>query len=374
MTAPKVTFDFFDMTPPNESYIQMAGGHGSPSNSNSKRPEKITISSSTSDMKLIDSTSSINSLFDNVGNSYSKNTTTATSPVISRVDSNFFSSGTNSAANSFANPYLVPRLSPLEFTSLVNEKLISQHEKLVIMLSGLPASGKSTISRQLKNYINATSNFTAEIYNAGNVRRMNKSFDNSDYFKPDNVQGKIDREKYADITVNNLINDLNSNVIQVGFLDATNTTIERRKRMMDIISKNTTNTWVAIMDVQCTSKRFINFNISGKAHNNDYKGRNYAEAVRDFKKRSEHYYKVFEPITSEELELYPLAVYLKIVNCGESFELKNVDPGFKEYSQLYKVISEFASQYYENEGKRYTEAVDAFYNNSINAANFVHFG
>ena len=39
-----------------------------------------------------------------------------------------------------------------------------------------------------------------------------------------------DRELYATITVNNLINDLQSNVIDVGFLDATNTTLERRQK------------------------------------------------------------------------------------------------------------------------------------------------
>jgi len=358
------------MSPPTDSHFAQMG----PSDSKAKiRPMPIntqtrfadrSISESSTDsnspMINVDSTSSVNSLFDNVTNThqYSRSTTTSTSPILSRNQLSYWNT------NSFTNPSSLSKLTESEFSSLVNQKLLQsqQPEKLIIMLSGLPASGKSTTSKQLKKYINDHTKFTAEIYNAGNVRRMNKNFDNSDFFDPNNVQGKLDRELYADITINNLIHDLNSNVIQVGFLDATNTTVARRQRMMSIMAKNTTNTWIAIMDVECNDKKLLHFNINGKAHNKDYQNKNYIESIKDFNLRTKHYYKVFEPITCTELQGYPISIYMKVINGGETFKFSSIDPEFEESLALFTVLSDFCSKYFEMEGKRYFEAVDAFYN------------
>lgn len=305
---------------------------------------------SPTDIKFINSSSSINSIFDTPGPTPSFAQTTTITPVISRND--------------------IKPLTELEFSSIISNKLTqhqsqqSQQEKLVIILVGLPASGKSTTCHQLKQFINKTTPYKPEVFNAGDVRRRNSiSFNDSDFFSPNNQEGKEARELYATITVNSLIQSLNSNIIDVGFLDATNTTLERRQRMMKTIKQEAIgNVKIVIFDIQCNDSRLLNFNINEKADNNDYKGKEYKSAIEDFKKRTQHYYKVYQPILEQELNNQPsLAMYMKVVNAGESFEFNHVDPKFKQNSHWFKILSEFKDSYYETEGKRYLDLVNKWY-------------
>ena len=60
------------------------------------------------------------------------------------------------------------------------------------MLVGLPASGKSTICKQFQEFINENSEYNAQIYNAGDVRRRRSAseFNDAQFFDPNNEQGK----------------------------------------------------------------------------------------------------------------------------------------------------------------------------------------
>lgn len=330
-----VSFEFFD-------------GPSSP-----KYPSQLNFEPSSPidsyNMRLIDSSTSINSLFDN----NSKCSTATVTPIKSRCTSELVIPNTkcpmaSHIAGIFQNSELYPKLN----------SIATKSQGLAIILVGLPASGKSTIAKQLSDYFNQHS-ISSNIYNAGDVRRMYAKFDNSDFFNPNNIQGKLDREKYANIAVTNLIDDINNNVVNVGFLDATNTTAARRAKMIEKVH-NSINARIMIMEVQCNDDRLLNFNINGKAHNLDYKEKNYLSSISDFKLRSEHYYKIYEPITTEELKSYPISMYLKVVNGGEFLENSLVDEEFQE-EEIFDKIRAFEMDYFESEGKRYYEAVDAFY-------------
>ncbi|ODV81344.1 P-loop containing nucleoside triphosphate hydrolase protein [Suhomyces tanzawaensis NRRL Y-17324] len=237
------------------------------------------------------------------------------------------------------------------------------HDCLVVMLVGLPASGKSTLARHIHQFVSTCTPYTSAIYNAGDIRRQNSSFHTSDFFNPNNLQGRMDREMYADINLHNLLHDLRRGATQVGFLDATNTTIDRRRRMFDTIRASGINPHVVVLDVQCTKPHLLNFNISGKAHNRDYHDKDYLTAVNDFKVRTRHYHKVYQPIVRDELAHYPLAMYVRVCNAGESFDNWSLDDSFKK-THFYLMLMHFESNYYNTEGKRYFEAVEAFYKNS----------
>lgn len=289
-------------------------------------------------MRFTDSSSSINSLFDYTPGSAGTATSTVT-PVLSRTVSNTVLRHNTSFSHHLA---------------LVNQRLVAR--KLVVMLVGLPASGKSTVAKQLNDHINR-SGLRLRIYNAGNVRRQYSQFDTSDFFNPNNLEGKNAREKYATINVNNMVGDLESGAVDVGFLDATNTTVARRSRMMAILRDIDCD--VVVFDVQCTDGHLINFNIAGKAHNLDYRDKNYVASITDFKLRTQHYFKVYEPVTPLELAGYRVAMYMKLEN-SKTFSHGMVSDKF-EASQLYGIISQFEADYYKVEGKRYYEAVAAFY-------------
>ncbi|RCK56001.1 putative 6-phosphofructo-2-kinase PB17E12.14c [Candida viswanathii] len=368
----KVTFDFFDINTPMQ---QSQRNKQLPPISTSCEYEYSTSPNSPNpaNLKFINSSSSLNSLFDNAP-PYNRSTSTATiTPVLSRNDSNLFK------ANYSLVQQFHPTIQELEFTKTVDSKLLQhsqkqqqQHQqKLIVVLVGLPASGKSTVCKQLEAFINTSTPFKSHIYNAGDVRRRKScsEFNDAKFFDPKNEQGKRERELYATITVNNLINDLNSNIVDVGFLDATNTTLARRQRMINTLHASIPDGKVVILDVQCNSDRLLNYNISCKSSNNDYKDKDYSLAIRDFNERSKNYKKAYQPITQEELDGYgdKVDMYVKCVNAGESFEFSNVKESFvndeqKDQYPWYDILSSFKDNYYELEGKKYFEKVNNWYN------------
>ncbi|CAN3374324.1 hypothetical protein DIRU0_D13828 [Diutina rugosa] len=230
--------------------------------------------------------------------------------------------------------------------------------KIIFMLVGLPASGKSTICKQLNRYFNKH-HFTSGIYNAGDVRRQLVSFENSDFFDPNNAAGQREREHFADITVNNLVRDLNSGDIQIGFLDATNTTIMRRKRMVHKLVDEVDNPKIVVMNIQCNQPELVNFNIACKTKNADYAERDYEEAINDFKQRSLHYIHMYEPITPRELVNYPIDLYIDYQNGGEVFDLNRFDHLNPKFMAL---MTKFKDSYEEKFGREYLKRVNSFNN------------
>lgn len=283
-------------------------------------------------MFTVDSSTSILSLFDGYG------TTTATTASQTPVGSFY-------------------EVLPTELSSYIDRRI---NNKTIVMLVGLPASGKSTISKQLAQYLEAN-HLRARIYNAGNIRRSQHTFSNAEFFNPNNAEAREQREAFASITMHNLLADLHDNKINVGFLDATNTNHERRVRMMRMIQDSGVHVDnVVVLDVQCTDERLIDFNINGKAFNPDYEGKDRHASIRDFKQRAAHYYRVYEPITPAELQKLSTRVclYAKITN-GKHTQLTTLHKA----NDTTRLISDFLINYYDVQGKRYYEAVEAYTRN-----------
>lgn len=283
--------------------------------------------------------------------------------------------------------------------NFVESLSISLQSKTLVILVGLPATGKSTICKQLVSFINERGCF-GKIYNSGKVRRLvnQAEFDDSNYFDPNNVQGKTQRDLFAVLSLDTILNDLKNNKITCGFLDATNTTLDRRQLVMERISQFEAENYfkvdnVVIFDVQANDPDIINFNIHGKAFNSDYKDKDYDFAINDFKRRTEHYYTAYNKVTQEELELYNgrVKAYVMVKNAGELYEIKNfsaINSG-KKYGVYHdndnesdndssihlsslefagsnsdptiEIIEQFVRTYKENEGQQYIEALACYY-------------
>lgn len=231
-------------------------------------------------------------------------------------------------------------------------------KKTMVMLVGLPASGKSTTCKQLAEYLKCHG-YKSLIYNAGNIRRMVKpSFSDAEFFNPHNEKAKQQREHYATMSLENMLDDFRHNRISVGFLDATNTTRARRQRMLNLVHTSGIDfANIIVLDVSCTDERLLKYNITGKAFNVDYSGRNVTESIADFKQRTEHYFKVYEPVSDEELAGYGDVEYMNISNGGQSFKTE-FGPEKDEVARLFET---FATNYYTAHGKHYLAAVDKFY-------------
>lgn len=208
-------------------------------------------------------------------------------------------------------------------------------QKYVICIVGLPGTGKSTIIKHYKNFITKLTNGTLNVlsFNAGDIRRQYESSNLTPKFDfnfndNSNISKNLKNlhEFYCFEALNNLLSNLNTNVCDVGILDATNTTKSRRLKIFQKIdeftndpTRNSNNIKInkIILEVKCLNKSFRRFNIENKSNNLDYfKYSDKNKAILDFMKRIENYEKIYEKVTISELKSLNVK-YFSIVNAGE---------------------------------------------------------
>lgn len=270
------------------------------------------------------------------------------------LDSIFSKSDTTSTSTTpvdYAQPH---PLSHKKVCELLNRLTA----KCVVLMVGLPASGKSTICRQFASYLNAKK-LKAEVYNAGNIRRlMQKENSDAEFFNPENRVALEQREQYATIALDNMLDDLRGNKINVGFLDATNTTRARRSRMLARIhGLGIPMDSIVILNVSCTDQALFAYNIQGKATNLDYCRRDVKELIADFTQRSNHYFKVYEPISAEEIAEHDVK-YLSIENGKVGSVVRS-----SHESDIAVPIEDFVVNYYLLHGMEYEADVKNYYGN-----------
>ena len=110
-------------------------------------------------------------------------------------------------------------------------------EKAVIVMVGLPARGKSYLSGALVRYL-SWYGCHCDIFNAGNKRRAGgKAGVGADFFDSRNKEAHDQKEQMAMDTLNELLDwlETKSDRTAVGIFDATNTTVERRRNVLETV-------------------------------------------------------------------------------------------------------------------------------------------
>ena len=107
-------------------------------------------------------------------------------------------------------------------------------ERVVIALVGLPARGKSFISKGIVRYLCFLGS-RCKIFNAGNKRRdAGKGGASASFFDPRNQAAQLHKEQMAMETLDELIEWLgNEKGLACGIFDATNTTVARRHAVLE---------------------------------------------------------------------------------------------------------------------------------------------
>mmetsp|Transcript_26512 Transcript_26512/g.64049 ORF Transcript_26512/g.64049 Transcript_26512/m.64049 type:complete len:300 (-) Transcript_26512:1697-2596(-) len=189
----------------------------------------------------------------------------------------------------------------------VNRDEVAWHNKLVIVTVGLPARGKSYISHKLVNFL-SWSGIESEIFNAGRTRReLIGSKATSSFFesKKENVDM---REKIAFMTLDKGLEYLIRGG-EVMIFDATNSTKDRRKAVLQRCGELSPQLNVLFVEVICNSEAVLHNNMTVKIKNSpDYKNWEFEVAMADLKKRIKNYEKRYETIQSDELS------YIKLIN------------------------------------------------------------
>ncbi|CCI48526.1 unnamed protein product [Albugo candida] len=203
-------------------------------------------------------------------------------------------------------------------------------DKLVLVMVGLPARGKSFIAKKLWKFL-CWKGFRCKVFNVGQVRR---SFctDEQDhrFFDPLNEKGKEAREQLAMQVLEQVkmwfLSDSEPNKCgDVAIFDATNTTKQRRRMLMDSMDEFAKQhdffVYMVYIESICTKEAVINANIAQKiAFSPDYaKFSSSEDAIHDLKLRMQNYERAYQVLTDEE-ELS----YIKLFDLQSKVHVKGI--------------------------------------------------
>ncbi|KAI1424100.1 6-phosphofructo-2-kinase-domain-containing protein [Xylaria sp. FL1777] len=196
--------------------------------------------------------------------------------------------------------------------------------KLVIVMVGLPATGKSYVAKKLARYLNWLQHKT-RVFNVGDRRReaasskseaAPRSLSTSDatFFDPTSPACVSLRDQLAINTLDELLEWLFSGGGNIGILDATNSTLARRQLVLGHIRRRQQNNHnnnhnnsnsngnnrdelkILFLESRCSNAALREANIRLKLSGPDYAGKDPEASLADFRLRVAHYEKAYEPL------------------------------------------------------------------------------
>ncbi|XP_055021726.1 6-phosphofructo-2-kinase/fructose-2,6-bisphosphatase [Boleophthalmus pectinirostris] len=190
----------------------------------------------------------------------------------------------------------------------------------MIVMVGLPARGKTYISKKLTRYLNWIG-VTTKVFNVGQYRRdATKTYNSFEFFRPDNSEAMKIRRACANAALKDVCDYFSREMGQVAVFDATNTTPERRDLILSFAKENGYK--VFFVESICDDPEIIEENIKQvKLSSPDYVDCDKDEAVEDFLKRIECYKLNYVPLDDQKDRKLS---YIKIFNVGSRYLVNHV--------------------------------------------------
>ncbi|ADW18135.1 6-phosphofructo-2-kinase [Desulfobulbus propionicus DSM 2032] len=168
--------------------------------------------------------------------------------------------------------------------------------KLVIVMVGLPARGKSTMARKLGRTLELDG-ITVRIFNNGELRRKldtDKTTSSSEFFSPANVQGKEMRERISRMNIE-LAQAFLREGGEVAIMDASNVTRERRQTLVAAFPD------LPLCFIECLNadEEALEANLERKVGLKEFCHLSREKALESFVKRIAYYESIYEPLDTE---------------------------------------------------------------------------
>jgi 6-phosphofructo-2-kinase/fructose-2,6-biphosphatase len=195
----------------------------------------------------------------------------------------------------------------------------STARKMIIVLVGLPARGKSFVGKKLNRYLRWAGCESA-IFNIGSYRRkLLGSYHSHDFFRPDNPAGNAARDQLFHAAMDDVLEYLATKGT-VALLDGTNSTRKRRRQIAQRVEAAApgVDAKVIFLELLCNDAAIIDANILLKTKGPDYKDVPLQEALADFRARLAHYEAAYETVDE------PDQSYIKVFDVGQQVVTNNV--------------------------------------------------
>ncbi|XP_035864232.1 6-phosphofructo-2-kinase/fructose-2,6-bisphosphatase 2a isoform X5 [Sander lucioperca] len=191
----------------------------------------------------------------------------------------------------------------------------------VIVMIGLPARGKTYMSKKLTRYLNWIG-VPTKVFNLGVYRREAvQSYKSYDFFRHDNKEAMQIRKQFALVALEDVKAYLDEEGGQIAVFDATNTTRERRDLILNFAKDNSYK--VFFVESICDDPDVIATNILDvKVSSPDYPERDRESVMEDFLKRIECYKVTYQPLDPDEHDNN--LSFIQVINVGRRFLVNRV--------------------------------------------------
>jgi broad specificity phosphatase PhoE/predicted kinase len=169
-------------------------------------------------------------------------------------------------------------------------------KKLYIIMVGLPARGKSTIAKKLKENLEKD-NIKTRIFNNGDLRRrlLGDETWRPEFYDPKNKEGVALREKIALININGAQKYLSTKG-QVAILDATNVSQRRRDKIVAMLKDHPQ------LFIECINddENILEASILRKISLSEFNKLDTQTAINIFKQRINYYKSIYSHLKNEK--------------------------------------------------------------------------
>jgi predicted kinase len=125
-------------------------------------------------------------------------------------------------------------------------------DKLVIVMVGLPATGKTHIAKRICRFLSFFHDIPSQIFNVGDYRRQLCGAQMpADFYNPANAQGQAARKVACDAALDDLVEYMRQDGVRVAAFDATNSTQERRKHIWQVLKDKGLGTKLMFVESIC---------------------------------------------------------------------------------------------------------------------------
>ncbi|MCD6570795.1 MAG: histidine phosphatase family protein [Deltaproteobacteria bacterium] len=196
--------------------------------------------------------------------------------------------------------------------------------KLYIVMVGLPARGKSTISIKIQETFRKN-HIPTMIFNNGNLRRKHrptKETYHAGFYDPENKPAVELRKKFALININRAKKYLRSKG-QIAILDATNVSRKRRELIEEHLNDH------PVLFIECINndKEILDLSITQKTKMPEFNHLDQDSAIKNFLERIRYYEMIYTPLWDEKN-------FIKIDSLNNKLLKERVSDHISYYSRI----------------------------------------
>ena len=196
-------------------------------------------------------------------------------------------------------------------------------DKLVLVMVGLPATGKTNMSKRICRFFSFFHSIPSKVFNVGDYRRqLCGAAQLANFYDHGNAEALAQRTMACNAALSDTIEYIQQDGCRIAIFDATNSQRARREHILaKLADAGIGSKRVIFVESICDDDALLEENIrTVKTSTPDYRDSDPEEAIADFKRRRQMYADVYETLDDQADSD---KAYIKVINCRQ-FVVNNI--------------------------------------------------